>query len=128
MVPALLIIPTYNERENIVRLVHEVFAQQPRCPDVELNVLVVDDNSPDGTSEVVKDLQHKEDQQARHIHLLSRPGKMGLGTAYVAGSKYGLKEGYEYLFEMDADFSHDPQAIPKFLREIKDCAHAIGSR
>jgi len=125
---ALLIVPTYNERENIVQLVHDIFEQQPNCPDVELNILVVDDNSPDGTSDVVRELQQKDGPQSGHIHLLSRPGKMGLGTAYVAGFKYGLKEGYDYLFEMDADFSHDPREIPNFFREIKDYDLVIGSR
>jgi dolichol-phosphate mannosyltransferase len=128
MARALIIIPTYNERDNIVRLIHEVFAEQPKCPDVELSVLVVDDNSPDGTSNVVIDLQHREDPMYSHIHLLSRAGKMGLGTAYVAGFKYGLKEGFDYIFEMDADFSHDPKEIPNFIREIKSFDLVIGSR
>jgi dolichol-phosphate mannosyltransferase len=128
MTRALLIIPTYNERENVDRLVKEVFAQQANVPDVELNILIVDDNSPDGTADVVKELQAKGDPQYRHLHLLSRAGKMGLGTAYVAGFKYGLKEGYDYIFEMDADFSHDPREIPNFLREIKDYDLVIGSR
>jgi len=125
---ALLIVPTYNERENIVQLVHDIFEQQTNCPDVELNILVVDDNSPDGTSEIVKTLQQQDGSHFGHVHLLSRPGKMGLGTAYVAGFKYGLKEGYDYLFEMDADFSHDPREIPNFFREIKDYDLVIGSR
>ncbi|HZK75499.1 MAG TPA: polyprenol monophosphomannose synthase [Candidatus Kapabacteria bacterium] len=125
---ALIIIPTYNEQENIVRIVHEVFAQQPLSGDVELNILIVDDNSPDGTSEIVREMQKREDPQFTHIHLLTRPGKMGLGTAYVTGFKYGLAEGYEYIFEMDADFSHDPKEIPKFLHEIQNYDLVIGSR
>ncbi|SRR5579883_298985 len=125
---ALIIIPTYNERDNIVRLVHLIFDQQTLCSDTELHVLVVDDNSPDGTSTVVADLQAKEDPDHKRIHLLTRPGKMGLGTAYVAGFKYGLKEGFDYLFEMDADFSHDPKEISTFLREIKNYDLVIGSR
>jgi dolichol-phosphate mannosyltransferase len=128
MARALIIIPTYNERENIVRLIHDVFAEQPKCPDVELSILVVDDNSPDGTSTVVTELQQKEDPMYGHIHLLSRSGKMGLGTAYVAGFKYGLREGFDYIFEMDADFSHDPKEIPNFLREIRSYDLVIGSR
>ena len=125
---ALLIIPTYNERDNIARIVHEVLSQQAKCPNVELSVLVVDDNSPDGTSNVIRELQQKEDPQHTRIHLLSRSGKMGLGTAYVAGFKYGLKEKYDYIFEMDADFSHDPNEIPNFLREIEHYDLVIGSR
>src|SRR5436190_24061859 len=97
---ALLIIPTYNEHENIARLMSDIFDQQSRCPDVELNVLVVDDNSPDGTSLLVKEQQQKDDPRASHIHLLTRAGKMGLGTAYVDGFRYGLAQGYDYIFEM----------------------------
>jgi dolichol-phosphate mannosyltransferase len=125
---ALLIIPTYNEHENIARLIADVFAQQPRCADVELNVLVVDDNSPDGTSLLVKELQQKDDPISEHIHLLTRAGKMGLGTAYVDGFRYGLAQGYDFIFEMDADFSHDPREIPNFLREIQNYDLVIGSR
>src|ERR1035437_3811331 len=125
---ALIIIPTFNEHENIARLISEIFGQQPNCPAVELNVLVVDDNSPDGTSLVVKELQAKEDPAHRRINLLSRPGKMGLGTAYVDGFRFGLAEGYDYIFEMDADFSHDPREIPNFLREIEQYDLVLGSR
>ena len=128
MARALIIVPTYNERDNIVRMIHQILDEQARTPDVELNVLVVDDNSPDGTSDVVRELQASEDPKHLHIHLLSRPGKMGLGTAYVAGFKYGLREGYDYIFEMDADFSHEPKEIPNFLREIRDKDLVIGSR
>ena len=128
MARALLIVPTYNERDNIVRIVHQILAEQPNCGDVELNVLVVDDNSPDGTSDVVREMQKAEDPTEAHIHLLSRPGKMGLGTAYVAGFRYGLKEGFDYIFEMDADFSHDPKEIPNFLKEIVNYDLVIGSR
>lgn len=128
MARALIIIPTYNEQENIVRLVHEIFAQQPRCPDVELNLLIVDDNSPDGTSEIVRDLQTREDPEFNRIHLLTRPAKMGLGTAYVTGFKYGVREAFDYIFEMDADFSHDPKEIPNFLREIEQYDMVLGSR
>jgi dolichol-phosphate mannosyltransferase len=126
MLRALLIIPTYNERDNIARMISDVLAQQSNVPDVELNILVVDDNSPDGTSEVVREMQSTQSREC--VHLLSRAGKMGLGTAYVAGFKYGLKEGFDYIFEMDADFSHDPTEIPNFLREIKNYDLVIGSR
>jgi len=125
---ALIIIPTYNERDNIARIVDAVLSQQPLCGDVSLSVLVVDDNSPDGTSDVVRSLQQSDSHGADKVHLLSRAGKMGLGTAYVAGFKYGLAEGFDYIFEMDADFSHDPQEIPNFLREIKDYDLVLGSR
>jgi dolichol-phosphate mannosyltransferase len=128
MARALIIIPTYNEQENIVRLVHEIFAQQPRCADVELNLLIVDDNSPDGTSEIVRELQAREDPEFKRVHLLTRPAKMGLGTAYVTGFKYGVREGFDYIFEMDADFSHDPKEIPNFLREIEHYDMVLGSR
>jgi dolichol-phosphate mannosyltransferase len=128
MVRALIIIPTYNERDNIVRIIHEVLAEQPKCLDAELSILVVDDNSPDGTSSVVAALQALEDPMHARIHLLSRAGKMGLGTAYVAGFKYGLSHGFDYVFEMDADFSHDPKEIPNFIREIKSFDLVIGSR
>ncbi len=125
---ALIIIPTYNEQENIVRLVHEIFEQQPRCPEVALNILIVDDNSPDGTSEIVRDLQAREDPEFKRVHLLTRPAKMGLGTAYVTGFKYGLREHFDYIFEMDADFSHDPKEIPNFLHEIEKYDLVLGSR
>ncbi len=128
MARALIIIPTYNEQENIVRLVHEIFSQQPRCPDVALSILIVDDNSPDGTSDIVRDLQAREDPEFSRIHLLTRPAKMGLGTAYVTGFKYGVREGFDYVFEMDADFSHDPKEIPNFLHEIENYDLVIGSR
>lgn len=123
---ALLIIPTYNERDNIARMIHDVLEQQPAVPEVQLHILVVDDNSPDGTSEVVRELQKTAGHDC--VHLLSRAGKMGLGTAYVAGFKYGLKESFDFIFEMDADFSHDPGEIPNFLREIKNYDLVIGSR
>jgi dolichol-phosphate mannosyltransferase len=128
MARALIIIPTYNEQENIVRLVHEIFSQQPLCPTVTLSILIVDDNSPDGTSDIVRDLQAREDPEFNRIHLLTRPMKMGLGTAYVTGFKYGVREGFDYVFEMDADFSHDPKEIPNYLQEIEHYDLVIGSR
>jgi dolichol-phosphate mannosyltransferase len=125
---ALLIIPTYNEKDNIARIIAAVLAQQPNCGDVELSVLVVDDNSPDGTADVVREIQQPQKFGSERVRLLCRMGKMGLGTAYVAGFKYGLQEGFDYVFEMDADFSHDPTEIPNFLREIKSYDLVIGSR
>ncbi len=116
---ALVIIPTYNERENIARLVDSVLARDER-----LDVLVVDDNSPDGTGEVVGALA----SACSRVHLLRRPRKMGLGTAYIAGFRWALERDYIYVFEMDADFSHDPAHLPQFLEEIRDADLVLGSR
>lgn len=119
MKKVLIIIPTYNEAENISSLIPEVLEQ-----DEMVEVLVVDDNSPDGTGEIVADLAKDNPR----IHLLERQGKMGLGSAYITGFKYALEHGYEYVIEMDADFSHSPSDIPRLLKEIKDCDLVIGSR
>ncbi len=116
---ALVIIPTYNEADNVSAIIDEVLKQ-----DKNLEVLIVDDNSPDGTSEMVEKKQIKN----KKIHLLKRAGKMGLGSAYVAGFKYALKQNFDYIFEMDADFSHDPAVIPNMLEEIKENDLVIGSR
>lgn len=116
---ALVIIPTYNESENIPSLLDIVLDQDPG-----LEVLIVDDNSPDGTAGLVKEIMPS---QAR-VHLLERPGKMGLGSAYVSGFKYALSKGFEYILEMDADFSHNPQDLPRLLEAIKDHDLVIGSR
>lgn len=116
---ALVIIPTYNEADNVSAIIDEVLKQ-----DKNLEVLIVDDNSPDGTSEIVEKKQKKN----KKIHLLKRAGKMGLGSAYVAGFKYALEQDFDYIFEMDADFSHDPAVIPGMLEEIKDNDLIIGSR
>ncbi|MAW96818.1 MULTISPECIES: polyprenol monophosphomannose synthase [unclassified Leeuwenhoekiella] len=122
MASSLVIIPTYNEAENIEKLVRNIFAQQRA-----FEVLVVDDNSPDGTAALVKNLQ--EEFKGR-VHLLERPGKNGLGTAYIAGFKWALNRDYSYIFEMDADFSHAPNDL---VRLYNACAKggsdlAIGSR
>ena len=116
---ALVIIPTYNEADNVSAIIDEVLKQ-----DKNLEVLIVDDNSPDGTSEIVEKKQKKN----KKIHLLKRAGKMGLGSAYVAGFKYALEQNFDYIFEMDADFSHDPAVIPDMLKAIKDNDLVIGSR
>ncbi len=116
---ALVIVPTYNERENIARLVDTVLAQDRR-----LEILVVDDGSPDGTGEIVEGLS----QLNSRVHLLSRPRKMGLGTAYIAGFRWALPRRYDYVFEMDADFSHDPAHLPEFLRAIQSADLVLGSR
>lgn len=115
----LVIIPTYNERENIVRLVPMVLAQDPR-----LDVLIIDDASPDGTGEVAERMSAEDPR----VQVLRRPGKLGLGTAYLEGFRRGLEQGYAYLFEMDADFSHDPAHLPQFLEAIEKYDVVLGSR
>lgn len=125
---ALIIIPTYNERDNVRDIVRGVLSQEAKTPDVTLSMLIVDDNSPDGTANLVREMQTDQTIGPERLHLLSREGKMGLGTAYVAGFKYGLAKGFDYLFEMDADFSHDPDEIPHFLKEIKEYDLVLGSR
>lgn len=99
----LVIIPTFNEKENIEKIVRKVFSLPGG-----FHVLVVDDGSPDGTGNIIKNLQKEFPAQ---LHLIERKGKLGLGTAYIAGFKYALEKGYEYVFEMDADFSHDPEDL-----------------
>jgi len=117
------IIPTYNEIENIEAIIRAVLSLRP----VDFDVLVVDDNSPDGTAEAVQRMQASEPGR---VHLLRRPGKQGLGTAYIAGFKWSLEAGYEYIFEMDADFSHDPKDLLRLYKAVaEDGADvAIGSR
>lgn len=115
----LVIIPTYNERENIERLVPMVLAQDPR-----LDVLIIDDASPDGTGEVAEWMSAEDPR----VQVLRRPGKLGLGTAYLEGFRRGLEQGYAYLFEMDADFSHDPAHLPQFLEAIEKYDVVLGSR
>ena len=116
---ALVIIPTYNESENIERIIDEVLNHEP-----DIHILVVDDNSPDGTARLVKALKKRHPA----IHLLEREKKDGLGQAYLAGFKFALQNGYEYIFEMDADFSHDPKEIPNFLKAIDEVDIVLGSR
>ena len=115
----LIIVPTYNERENIDTLLDRLLGLP-----YGLEVLVVDDGSPDGTADLVKAWQAKTPR----VHLLQRAGKMGLGSAYRDGFRYALKNGAEYIFEMDADFSHDPDAIGDFLEAAKDADIVLGSR
>ncbi len=116
---SLVIIPTYNEKDNILRIIPEVLARS-----AELHILVVDDNSPDGTGVLVKTLS---DQNPR-VHLLSRPGKQGLGKAYLAGFAWGLARGYEALIEMDADFSHRPLDLSNLLKALETHDFVVGSR
>ncbi len=114
-----VIIPTYNERENICRLADLVLSQHP-----SINILFVDDHSPDGTGELADSLA-ADNQRISVIH---RPGKLGLGSAYRDGFKQALAMGADYLIEMDADFSHDPTVLPQFLQTIETCDLVIGSR
>ena len=125
MSKALVITPTYNESDNIIAIIDAVFAQP-----TEFHMLIVDDNSPDGTAEMVKELQKKYNYSHTRLHLLQRPGKQGLGTAYIEGFKFGLTNGYEYLLEMDADFSHDPKDLNRLVHACaeKGADMAIGSR
>lgn len=120
MSKAIVIIPTYNELHNIQRLIPDVLSLY----DKEIDILVVDDNSPDGTGKFVEELSKSNEK----VHVLIREKKMGLGTAYCAGFKYALQHGYDYIFEMDADFSHDPKELANFLEAIKDHDLVIGSR
>jgi dolichol-phosphate mannosyltransferase len=97
-----VIIPTYNEKENAEKIIKAVLKV---CDNAD--VLIVDDNSPDGTAQIVRDMQ----KETARIHLIEREGKLGLGTAYVRGFKFGVEQGYDFIFEMDADFSHDPKDL-----------------
>ncbi|MBD3320195.1 MAG: glycosyltransferase [Chitinivibrionales bacterium] len=116
---ALIVIPTYNESDNIGLLVPEIYKVVPN-----VEVLVVDDSSPDGTANCVKALSEKYSG----VHLLSRGKKQGLGKAYISGFRWALERGYEYIFEMDADFSHDPAYLPDFLAAIRENDLVLGSR
>lgn len=116
----LVIIPTYNEKENIENIIRCVLSLKP-----EFDLLIIEDNSPDGTASIVKKLQ----EEMPRIHMIERQGKLGLGTAYISGFKWGLEQGYKYIFEMDADFSHNPKDL---IRLYEACYHgadmSIGSR
>jgi dolichol-phosphate mannosyltransferase len=115
---AVVVIPTYNERDNIGRLIPEILRQDPG-----VQVLVVDDNSPDGTGALVDDMAADS-----RIHVLHRSGKLGLGSAYREGFKWALERGADYIVEMDADFSHDPGVLPVFFEKMKGYDVVIGSR
>jgi dolichol-phosphate mannosyltransferase len=122
---SVVIIPTYNEKENISLIIETVFAL-PK----DFDLLIVDDNSPDGTADIVKGLQPQYNHSETRLHLLQREGKQGLGTAYIAGFRYSLDKDYDYILEMDADFSHDPKDL---VRLYLECAEngtdlSIGSR
>ncbi|HEV7595872.1 MAG TPA: polyprenol monophosphomannose synthase [Gemmatimonadaceae bacterium] len=116
---ALVIVPTYNERFNIARLIPAILAQ-----DASLEVLVVDDGSPDGTGEIVDAIAANNPR----VYIIHRESKLGLGTAYLAGFRWALERKYDLVFEMDADFSHNPERLPEFLEAIKDADLVLGSR
>ncbi len=115
----LIIIPTYNEAKNIRRIISDILNLN-----VDVDILVVDDNSPDGTAAIVEEIAKNDSK----ISILKRECKMGLGSAYVAGFKHAIDKEYNHIFEMDADLSHDPKEIPNFLERIKDYDLVIGSR
>jgi dolichol-phosphate mannosyltransferase len=116
-----VIIPTYKERENIEAIIKAISSLS-----IPFDILIIDDNSPDGTAGIVKNMQ----PSFPNLHLIERPGKLGLGTAYIAGFKWTLEKGYNYIYEMDADFSHDPRDLVRLYKACKDdgAALAIGSR
>ena len=116
---ALVVVPTYNERDNVERLIATVLAQDP-----SIDMLVVDDGSPDGTGEIVDRIAGTNPR----VHVVHRPRKMGLGTAYLTGFRWALERDYAFIFEMDADFSHDPSHLPQFLEAIKSNDVVLGSR
>ena len=117
----LVIIPTYNEKENIEAIIRKVFSLE-----LSFDILIIEDNSPDGTASIVKNLQKEFSQ----LHMVERKGKLGLGTAYITGFKWALEHNYEYIFEMDADFSHNPEDLVKLHEACSDKGGdmAIGSR
>jgi len=117
----LVIIPTYNEKENIENIIRAVFRQ-----DVPFEILIIEDGSPDGTATIVRSLQ----AEFKSLHMIERQGKLGLGTAYITGFKWGLANGYDYIFEMDADFSHNPADLQRLYRACSEegADVAIGSR
>ncbi|MDA3779315.1 MAG: polyprenol monophosphomannose synthase [Bacteroidales bacterium] len=118
----LVIIPTYNEKENIENIIQKVFSLP-----IPFHILIIDDNSPDGTGEIIKNLQNKFKS---NLHLINREGKLGLGTAYIRGFKWAIKNNYDFIFEMDADFSHNPDDLLKLHKACKNDGAdlAIGSR
>jgi dolichol-phosphate mannosyltransferase len=116
---ALVIVPTYNERDNVTTLTARILEQDSR-----LEVLIVDDGSPDGTGDLAEEIAAREPR----VHVMHRPRKMGLGTAYIAGFKWALERDYAFMFEMDADFSHDPGHLIQFLDAVQDADLVLGSR
>jgi dolichol-phosphate mannosyltransferase len=127
----LVIIPTYNEKENAEAIIRAVTGLEAPMKDggkARFEVLIIDDGSPDGTADIVKGLM--EGDMKGRLHLVERQGKLGLGTAYIAGFKWALERGYDYIFEMDADFSHNPNDVPRLLKAVAEEGNdmAVGSR
>lgn len=122
MSDSIVIIPTYNEKENVENIIRAVFGLEKK-----FNVLIIDDGSPDGTADIVKSLQTEFPDR---LFLVQREGKLGLGTAYICGFKWALEQGYDYIFEMDADFSHNPNDLPKLYAACAEQGGdvAVGSR
>ena len=123
---SLVIIPTYNEKNNVKAIIEEVLIQGD-----EFEILIVDDNSPDGTANTIREFQRiKSDKKAKKIHLIEREKKMGLGSAYIEGFRWALDRQYEFIFEMDADFSHDPSTLVKLRKTIVEdnAGLVLGSR
>ena len=120
---SVVIIPTYNEKENIEAIIRAVMALEDN-----FDILIIEDGSPDGTADIVKGLM-AGDFKGR-LHIIERKGKLGLGTAYITGFKWAIEQKYDFIFEMDADFSHDPKDVPRLLKEVRDNGYdvAIGSR
>ena len=120
---SIVIIPTYNEKENMEKIVRAVFSLD-KC----FHILVIDDGSPDGTASIVRSLM--QDEMKECLHLIEREGKLGLGTAYIRGFQWALENGYEYIFEMDADFSHNPADLPRLYKACAEEGYdvAVGSR
>ena len=116
---ALVIVPTYNERDNLPQIVPQILAQD-EC----IDILVIDDGSPDGTGEIADRIAAEADR----VHVIHRTGKLGLGTAYLAGFRWALERGYRYMMQSDADFSHDPAHLPQFLQALDDFDVVLGSR
>ncbi len=115
----IVIIPTYNEKENIRHIISKILEVEP-----DFEILVVDDKSPDGTGQIVKDMQKDNSR----IHIIERNGKMGLGSAYVVGFKFAVQNSYDFVVQMDADFSHNPESIPQLVKRLDDYDLVIGSR
>lgn len=122
MANSLVIIPTYKEKENIEKMIRKIFSLPHG-----FHILIIDDNSPDGTADIVRSLLP---EYPEHLHIETRPGKLGLGSAYIMGFKWALQRDYQYVFEMDADFSHNPEDLPRLLEACQNgsCDLAIGSR
>lgn len=119
---SVVIIPTYNEKENIENIIRAVFGLEK-----EFHILVIEDGSPDGTAQIVK---HLQEEFHTRLHMIERQGKLGLGTAYITGFKWAIEHGYDYIFEMDADFSHNPNDLPRLYAACADEGYdvSIGSR